>query len=112
VKNVSYGEQRKLEIILSLASDPKLLLLDEPTAGLAIDEITTFTNTVKTLARGTAILFTAHNMDVVFDLADRVIVLYFGKLIAQGSPKEIQADTQVQEIYLGTRESMANAEVN
>jgi branched-chain amino acid transport system ATP-binding protein len=102
VRNVSYGEQRELEIILSLASEPKLLLLDEPTAGLAIAEVAGFTNMIKTLAKDTATVFTAHDMDVVFDLADRVLVLYFGQIIAQGTPREIQGNARVREIYLGT----------
>lgn len=108
VQNISYGEQRELEIVLSLASEPKLLLLDEPTAGLAIAEITGFTKMIKTLARDTATLFTAHDMDVVFDLADRVLVIYFGQIIAQGTPREIQADPKVREVYLGIEEDGQN----
>ena len=109
---ISYGEQRKMEIILSLASEPKLLLLDEPTAGLSIDEIPAFTNTIKSLARDTAVLMAAHDMDVVFDVAERVLVLYFGRIIAEGTPEEIQANPTVKEIYLGTQETTANAEVS
>ena len=70
---ISYGEQRKMEIILSLASEPKVLLLDEPSAGLAIAEIPDFINMIKTLARDTTLIFAAHDMDVVFGLAHRVL---------------------------------------
>ena len=98
VQAISYGEQRELEITLSLASEPKLLLLDEPTAGLSIAEIPPFIDMIKTLAKGTTVLFTSHDMDVVFGLADRVVVLYFGQIIAQGTPEEIQAAPKVREI--------------
>lgn len=104
VRAISYGEQRKMEIVLGLASEPKLLLLDEPTAGLSLAEIPPFMNAIKTLAAGTTVLFTSHDMDVVFGLADRVVVLYFGQIIAQGTPEAIQADPRVKEIYLGIQE--------
>lgn len=102
---LSYGEQRKLEIVMGLARQPKLLVLDEPTAGLALNEVAPFMQTIRELAAGTTILFTSHDMDVVFGLADRVIALYYGKLIAQGAPDEIQNSAQVREIYLGVAES-------
>ncbi|MBA7671540.1 Lipopolysaccharide export system ATP-binding protein LptB [subsurface metagenome] len=102
---ISYGEQRKLEIALSLASEPKLLLLDEPSAGLAAAEATTFTNTVRNLLGDTTLIFCAHDMDLVFNLADRITVLHFGQIIAQGTPQEIQANPRVKEIYLGSEES-------
>jgi branched-chain amino acid transport system ATP-binding protein len=109
VKALSYGEQRKLGIALSLALEPKLLLLDEPSAGLDIAEVPTFTNMVKALTRDTTTIFAAHDMDLVFDLADRVLVLYFGRIIAQGTPSEIQLDPTVKEIYLGIEDNTANA---
>lgn len=112
VETMSYGEQRKLGIALSLALEPKLLLLDEPTAGLDIAEIPAFVNTVKALTRDTTTVFTAHDMDVVFDLADRVLVLYSGSVIASGTPKEIQADATVKEIYLGVEKNAINAKTS
>lgn len=104
VGTLAYGEQRKLEIVLGLALEPKLLVMDEPTAGLALNEVTPFLQTIRNLAVGTTVLFTSHDMDVVFGLADRVIALYYGKLIAQGTPDEIQNNAQVREIYLGAEE--------
>lgn len=101
VQAISYGEQRKMEILLALASKPKVLLMDEPTAGLDIGEISDFVNTIRALAKGTTLLFAAHDIDLVFGLAQRVVVLYFGECIAQGTCEEIQANSTVKEIYLG-----------
>lgn len=100
--SISYGEQRRLEIILALASKPKLLLMDEPTAGLSSGEISGFINMIKELAADTTVVFAAHDMDVVFNLAHRVVVLYFGRIIAEGTPEQIQVNQEVKEIYLGT----------
>lgn len=109
---ISYGEQRKLEIVLSMASKPKVLLMDEPTSGLAPAEIDEFINMLKALAAGTTLVFAAHDMDVVFDLAHRVIVLYFGQIIAEGTPQQIQSNPKVREIYLGTDKGAPNAGVS
>jgi branched-chain amino acid transport system ATP-binding protein len=111
-KSISYGEQRKLEIVLSLASESRLLLLDEPTAGLSIAEVPVFVNTIKTLATGTTVLFTSHDMDVVFALAHRVVVLYYGQIIAKGTPEEIRGNLKVREIYLGIEENGVHAQAS
>jgi branched-chain amino acid transport system ATP-binding protein len=109
IRAISYGEQRKMEIALSLASEPKVLLLDEPTAGLSIDEISDFINMIKALTKDTTLFFSAHDMDVVFGLATRVVVLFSGQFIADGTPTEIQANQKVREIYLGITEEALNA---
>jgi branched-chain amino acid transport system ATP-binding protein len=107
VRNIAYGEQRKMEIALSLAAGPKVLLLDEPSSGLAIGEIPRFINTIKSLTKKTTLIFAAHDMDVVFGLAERVLVLYFGQFIADGPPEAIKADPKVREIYLGAEETIS-----
>jgi branched-chain amino acid transport system ATP-binding protein len=101
VSALSYGDQRLVEITLALASKPKLLLLDEPSAGLPTVEARAFADTIRDLLGDTTLIFCAHDMDLVFNLADRIMVLYFGQIIAQGTPKQIRADPKVKEIYLG-----------
>ena len=90
VAALSYGQQRQVEIVLALASKPKLLLLDEPSAGLTSGESSHLIDMVNSLTRDTTVFFCAHDLDLVFSLADRVLVLYFGKIIAEGTPEEIQ----------------------
>ena len=102
VRYLSHGEQRQLEIILGLASDPKILLLDEPAAGLSSGESTEMTRFLQRLDRNLAILLIEHDMDVVFDIAEEISVLHFGAVLETGSPKQIHGSKRVQEIYLGT----------
>jgi branched-chain amino acid transport system ATP-binding protein len=101
---LGHGEQRQMEIILSLASKPKLLLLDEPSAGLTAGESDKLIEMIHGLVADTTVLLTAHDTDLVFELAERVMVLYYGEIIAEGTPEEIQNDPKVREIYLGREE--------
>ncbi|MEJ6405085.1 ABC transporter ATP-binding protein [Yoonia sp. 2307UL14-13] len=98
----SYGHQRLLEIAMGVAQSPRLLILDEPTQGLAESEIADFNDLIKRLAGETTILLIEHNMSVVMALADRITVLDMGRVLATGTPADIQANRDVQNAYLGT----------
>jgi branched-chain amino acid transport system ATP-binding protein len=104
VRNMSHGEQRNLEIILSLASQPKVLLLDEPTAGLTEGESANIFKILSSLGAESTVLFVAHDMDLVLNAADRIIVLHYGQIIAEGTPKEIETDPKVKEVYMGIKQ--------
>ncbi|HYR35757.1 MAG TPA: ABC transporter ATP-binding protein [Burkholderiales bacterium] len=101
--DLAYGDLKRVELAIALANRPRLLLMDEPTAGMAPEERGELMALAASLARteGIAVLFTEHDMDVVFGHADRVIVLHAGEVIASGPPAEIRADPRVQEVYLG-----------
>ena len=101
VRNLSHGEQRQLEIALALAGSPKLLLLDEPTAGLSPAESHAMTALLKDLDPAITLLVIEHDMDVAFALTDRITVLHYGKVVADGLAHEVKANALVQEIYLG-----------
>jgi len=105
VHTLSYGEQRKLEILLGLASKPKLLLLDEPSCGLTTAESAEITEAINNLEGEITVMFVAHDMDLVFGVAQRIIVLHYGKVIVEGLPDEIKNDTKVREIYMGPERS-------
>ena len=98
---LAYGHQRLLEIAMGLAMKPRLLILDEPTQGLANAEIEAFKTLIQGLIPQTTILLIEHNMDVVMDMADRITVLNDGRLLAKGTPAEIRANAAVQAAYLG-----------
>jgi branched-chain amino acid transport system ATP-binding protein len=98
---LSYGHQRLLEVAMGLALGPELLILDEPTQGLANAEIEAFMALVRDVAARATVLMIEHNMDVVMDLAQRITVLNFGEVLATGTPAEIRADAAVQAAYLG-----------
>ena len=100
---LAYGDLKRLELALALATEPRLLLMDEPTAGMAPGERTSLMRLVVELAasRGMAVLFTEHSMDVVFGFARRVVVLSAGRIVADGAPEAVRADPDVRRVYLG-----------
>jgi branched-chain amino acid transport system ATP-binding protein len=100
---LAYGDLKRVELALALANRPRLLLMDEPTAGMAPGERAALMTLAAELARGEniAVLFTEHDMDVVFGFASRVLALHLGRLIAQGEPAAVRADPRVREVYLG-----------
>jgi branched-chain amino acid transport system ATP-binding protein len=100
---LAYGDLKRLELAVALAGDPRLLLMDEPTAGMAAAERRALMALVRRLAsgRGLAVLFTEHDMEMVFGVADRILVLDRGELIAEGDAAAIRADARVRDVYLG-----------
>ena len=100
--NLSHGEQRNLEIGIALATEPKLLCLDEPTAGMSAAETHDTMSLVRRIAKGLTILIVEHDMLVVMELAQRITVLHYGEILAEGAPAEIQRNPKVLEVYLKT----------
>jgi branched-chain amino acid transport system ATP-binding protein len=98
---LSHGERRQLEVALALAQQPRIVLFDEPTAGMSAAETARFVDLVRQMPRDITILIIEHDLDVVFSLADRVSVLHLGALLADGTPAEIKASELVQQTYLG-----------
>jgi branched-chain amino acid transport system ATP-binding protein len=98
---LAHGEQRQLEIAMALASRPRLLLLDEPVAGMGIDESQRMVRLLRTLRRQHTIVLVEHDMDAVFALADRISVMVYGRVIASGAPETIRANPEVRRAYLG-----------
>ncbi|MER9948231.1 ABC transporter ATP-binding protein [Mesorhizobium sp. M0047] len=99
---LSYGHQRLLEVAMGLALKPRLLILDEPTQGLADSEIDNFIELVREIAKNATVLLIEHNMPVVMQLADRITVFNAGRILAEGTPEAIRENAAVQEAYLGT----------
>ncbi len=102
---LSYGKHRALEIGLAFATDPDLIMLDEPTAGMSRDETHHAVNLIRKLTEGKTVVIIEHDMDVVFSLADRITVLNYGMIIATGSPDEIRNNQAVKDAYLGESEA-------
>jgi len=98
---LSYGEQRELEVGLTIASDPELILLDEPTAGMSMDETRQAIKLIDRVTRGKTLVIIEHDMEVIFSLADVITVMQYGKVVTTGSPEEIRNDRRVKEAYLG-----------
>jgi branched-chain amino acid transport system ATP-binding protein len=101
VVNLSHGEQKRLEIAITLAARPQLLLLDEPSAGLTSDESSEIAAIIRRLGPSITILIVAHDMDLVFGLADTILVLHYGQVLCREKPGEIQCNAKVKEIYMG-----------
>lgn len=112
VSALAYGEQRQMEIILALASDPRILLLDEPTAGLSAAESQELIHLIQSFGKDVTILIIAHDLDLVFEVADCITVLHYGQVVAEGSREVIQDHPSVKEIYLGIEEGSDSAPVN
>lgn len=100
-RELAHGEQRSLEIAMALAADPKLLLLDEPTAGMSPEETREMMTLIAKLAADRTVVLVEHKMKLVMGLAERVIVLHHGELLAEGTPEEIRNNEQVKRVYLG-----------
>jgi branched-chain amino acid transport system ATP-binding protein len=108
VDRLSHGEHRQLEIAMALATNPRLLLLDEPMAGMGADESARMVTMLRGLKGSITILLIEHDMETVFALADRITVLVYGRVIASGEPAAIRADAAVREAYLGEQEASAH----
>jgi len=101
---LAHGQQRALEIAMALASNPRLLLLDEPTAGMSPEETRTMMALIAELARQRTVILVEHKMKLVMGICDRLLVLHHGELLAQGSPAEVRVNNEVKRVYLGQRE--------
>jgi len=105
VVSLAYGEQRKLEMGLSLASEPELLLLDEPSCGLTPTESADITERIRALGKKITVLMIAHDMDLVFGVAERIILLHFGEISVEGTCDEVRANQTVKDIYMGSHKA-------
>ncbi|MYE59997.1 MAG: ABC transporter ATP-binding protein, partial [Alphaproteobacteria bacterium] len=108
---LAYGKQKQLELAIALAENPRVLLLDEPTAGMSPSETEEAIRRIRDIAvaRGLTLLFTEHDMTVVFGIADRITVLHHGEIIASGAPEAVRSDPVVRQVYLGEEEGANGA---
>ena len=106
---LSYGEQRELEIALTVATRPDLIMLDEPTAGLNREDTRKAIDLIRRVTEGRTLVMVEHDMDAVFSLADRVSVLYYGRVLATGAPDEIRQSDEVKRAYLGRKSSVVGS---
>lgn len=104
-KMLSYGKGRSLEISMAMATDPDLVMLDEPTAGMSVDETHNAVELIRKLTEGKTTVIIEHDIDVVFSLADRITVLHLGRILAVGPPGEIRENQSVKDAYLGEMEA-------
>jgi len=104
---LSYGQQRELEIALTVATRPDLVMLDEPTAGLNSEDTRRAVALIRQVTEGRTLVMVEHDMDVVFNLADRISVIYYGRVLATGTPDEIRGNDEVKRAYLGRKASAA-----
>jgi branched-chain amino acid transport system ATP-binding protein len=102
VKNLSYGEQRQIEILLGVATEPSILLLDEPTAGMSQSETDYIVDLLYKLPKDLTLMIIEHDLEVVFGLSDRMVVLYDGGVLVEGEPEQVRKDERVNEIYIGS----------
>ncbi len=100
-RDLAHGQQRCLEVAIALASEPRLLLMDEPTAGMSPEETRVMMDLIATLAAERTVILVEHKMKLVMGLCDRLIVLHHGELLAEGKPDEIRANAEVRRVYLG-----------
>lgn len=104
-QNLSHGEKRRLEVAIALAGDPEVLLLDEPNAGVSTESVGEIVDLIEDVAQDHAVLLVEHNMDIVMNVSERIVVLHQGSVIADGTPDDVQGDPNVQEAYLGGYEA-------
>jgi branched-chain amino acid transport system permease protein len=109
VSQLAYGEKRRLEVGLALASSPTLLLLDEPLAGMSPSERAATVKLLKSIRRGRTMIVIDHDMDALFELAERITVMQEGRVLVEGTPEEIKGNAKVQEAYLGGMREVADA---
>lgn len=111
IRELSYGDQRKVELIMGFASNPKILLLDEPTSGLSAAESAYLADLIVDVGKDITLLIVEHDMDVVFSIASKITVLYYGSILVEGTPQEISDHPKVREVYLGLEGKSRSASI-